>query len=163
MKKRRSSLKGIIFLILIATLCLGISLLLVGYLEINRRTEQAFGSPKPTLDPIQRVRLSLQLLYQVDRLLEPADPGGDTVPFDIQLGESPIAIAARLESTGIIPNAGVFIKPDNTIFTSYECSNWAHIKTKSSMITYAHFVYITFFNDPNSRFFSTFFCFEMYL
>ncbi len=109
MNKQRKSFKGLIFLLLIATLCLGFSLLLVGYLEVNRRTEAAFGSPKTTLDPLQQLRLSLQLLYQADQLLEPVDPGGDMVPFEIQFGESPIAIAARLESEGIIPNAGAFI------------------------------------------------------
>jgi UPF0755 protein len=109
MSKSRKSFKGIIFLILIATLCLGISLLLIGYMELNRRTEAAFGSPKPTLDPLQKVRFSLQLLYLSDQLLESADPAGDAVPFGIELGESPIAIAARLESTGIIPYADAFI------------------------------------------------------
>ena len=109
MSKRRTSVSGILSLALITTLCLGSCLLLVGYLEINRRTEAAFGSPIPALDPVQRLRLSVQLLYQADQLLDPADPFGDPAPFEIQLGESPPAIASRLESTGIIPNAGAFI------------------------------------------------------
>ena len=109
MSKRRTSVSGILSLALIGTFCLGSCLLLTGYLEINRRTEAAFGSPTHALDPIQRLRLSTQLLYQADHLLEPADAFGDLVPFEIELGESPPAIASRLERTGIIPNAGAFI------------------------------------------------------
>ncbi len=109
MSKPRTSVSGILSLALIGTFCLGSFLLVVGYLEISRRTETAFGSPAPALDPIQRLRLSTQLLYQADHLLEPADEFGDLAPFEIELGESPPAIASRLESTGVIPNAQAFI------------------------------------------------------
>jgi UPF0755 protein len=109
MNKRRISVSGILSLALITTFCLGICLLLIGYLEINRRTEAAFGSPSPVLDPVQRLRLSVELLNQAGQLLQPADAFGDPVPFEIKFGETPPTIASRLESIGIIPNAPPFI------------------------------------------------------
>jgi UPF0755 protein len=109
MSKRRISVSGILSLALITTFCLGICLLLIGYLEINRRTEAAFGSPNPVLDPVQRLRLSVELLNQAGQLLQPADAFGDPVPFEIEFGETPPTIASRLESIGIIPNAQPFI------------------------------------------------------
>ncbi len=109
MSKRRKSFKVILSLALIAVLCLGICLLLVGYLEVNRRAETAFGPPSPVLDPIQRLRLSVQLLYQADTLHNPSAPFGDSVPFEIPLGESPLAIASRLESSGLILDDQAFI------------------------------------------------------
>ena len=89
MSKRRKSAGAIFSLAFITILCLGICLALFAYFELNRRTEAAFGSPSPVLDPLQRLRLSAQLLLQVDQLSEPVDKFGDSVPFEIPLGESP--------------------------------------------------------------------------
>lgn len=110
MNKRRFSLGRILSLLLITAICLGICGLLIGYLEINRRAEDLYGVPGNSLDPLQRLQLSAQLLYQSDLLLKPADILGDPLPFDIPFGESPISIASRLESLGIILDAQAFIR-----------------------------------------------------
>jgi UPF0755 protein len=109
MSKRRTPLNIILPLALVGVLCLGVCFLLFGYLEINRRAEAAFGPPSPALDPVQRLRLSAQLLLQADQLHNAATTFGDSVPFDIPLGESPLVIASRLESSGLISNASAFI------------------------------------------------------
>lgn len=109
MSKRRRPLTTFIPLALIGALCLGICALLFGYLEIGRRVEAVFGPPSPALDPLQRFRLSVQLLLQTDQLRNPAATFGDSVSFDIPLGESPLVIASRLESSGLISNASAFV------------------------------------------------------
>jgi len=109
MGKRRKSAGAIFSLAFIAILCLGMCLALFAYFEVNRRTEAAFGLPSPGLDPLQQLRLSAQLLLQVDLLSEPVDRFGDTVQFEIPLGESPPLIASRLEAVGLIPDAQIFI------------------------------------------------------
>jgi len=82
---------------------------LAEYLEINRRAEVAFGPPATNLDPLQRLQLSILLLYQTDQLHNPAASSGDEVRFEIPLGESPLVIASRLESAGIILDSQSFI------------------------------------------------------
>lgn len=109
MSKRRPPSLTIIATAFITVFCLGACLLLVGYLEVNRRAEVAFGPPSASLDPIQRLRLSALLLYQSDRLQSPASLTGDSIRFEIPLGESPIVIATRLEDSGLILNAPAFI------------------------------------------------------
>jgi UPF0755 protein len=108
MNKRQISLKVILPFALIVV-CLGSCLLFVGYLEINRRAEAAFGPPSPNLDPIQRLWFAVQLLYQADQLHNPAATHGDVVQFEIPLGESPIVIASQLEDNGLILDAQAFI------------------------------------------------------
>ena len=109
MGKRRKSSGAIFSLAFITILCLGICLALFTFLEVNRRTEATFGPPSPGLDPLQQLRLSAQLLLQVDLISEPVDKFGDPVPFEIPLGESPPLIASRLEAVGLIPDAQTFI------------------------------------------------------
>lgn len=109
MSKRRTPLNVILPLGLIVVLCLGACLLIFGYLEINRRAETAFGPPSPDLDPLQHLQLSVQLLFQADQLHSPAAIFGDSVSFEIPLGESPLVIASRLESSGLISNASAFV------------------------------------------------------
>lgn len=109
MSKRRTTTNVILPLALIGVLCLGACFLIFGYLEINRRAEAAFGPPSPALDPVQSLQLSAQLLFQADQLHRPAAIFGDSVSFEIPLGESPLVIASRLESSGLISNASAFI------------------------------------------------------
>ena len=109
MSKRRTPLNAILPLGLVVVLCLGACFLIFGYLEINRRAETAFGPPSPSLDPVQHLQLSVQLLFQADQLQSPAATFGDSVSFDIPLGESPLAIASRLETSGLISNASAFV------------------------------------------------------
>ncbi len=109
MNKRRTPLNVLLPLSFIVVFCLGSCFLLAGYLEINRRAEAAFGPPSPNLDPIQRLWFAVQLLYQADQLNEPAATHGDSVQFEIPLGESPLVIASRLEDSGLIIDTQAFI------------------------------------------------------
>jgi UPF0755 protein len=109
MSKRRKSAGTIFSLAFITIMCLGICLALFAYFEVNRRTEAAFGPPSPGLDPLQQLRLSAQLLLQIDLISEPVDKFGDPVPFEIPLGESPPLIASRLEAAGLIPDGQILI------------------------------------------------------
>jgi len=109
MSKRRNRSGLTLSIGCIIILCLGACLLFAGYLEATRRVETAFGPPSPALDPIQRLRLSVQLILQSEQLKQPTNPLGDSETFEIPLGQSPLIIAAQLESLGLISNVGAFI------------------------------------------------------
>ncbi len=109
MSNRRPPSFAILSLVFVSIFCVGACILLAGYLEINRRAEVAFGPPATNLDPLQRLQLSILLLYQSDQLHSPAANSGDEVRFEIPLGESPLVIASRLESDGIILDSQSFI------------------------------------------------------
>ena len=89
-------------------ICL-LTVLIGGYLEVNRRVEAAFGPPSPSLGILQRVRLSSQLILQQDQLQQATNPLGDNLTFEIPLGQSPLVVAAQLEAAGLIPDTGAFI------------------------------------------------------
>jgi UPF0755 protein len=109
MSSRKPPSFAILFLAFVTVFCIGACILLAGYLEINRRAEVAFGPPAANLDPLQRLRLSALLLYQADHLQNPAAISGDSIRFDIPLGESPLLIASRLETAGLILDAQAFV------------------------------------------------------
>jgi UPF0755 protein len=93
----------------LAVTCLAVCLLLGGYLEVTRRVEAAFGPPSATLNPLQRLRLSIQLTLQQDQLQQATNPQGDSQSFEIALGQSPLVIAAQLQASGLISDTGAFI------------------------------------------------------
>ncbi len=109
MSKRRNRAGLTLSIGCIAVICLGACLLFAGYLEVTRRVEAAYGSPSSKLDPLQRLRLSAQLLMQGDLLQPPTNPLGDSETFEIPLRQSPLIIAAQLEAFGLISNAGAFV------------------------------------------------------
>lgn len=92
---------------LLATLCLGV--LAAGWI-ITRLPAQAaltFGPPAPGLSAYQRYLLSARLLLNQEQLVTPHDAQGAPRSFEIQLGESTYAITNRLESEGLIGEAGM--------------------------------------------------------
>lgn len=93
----------------LVVICLAVCALFAGYIEVTRRVETAFGPPSPALDLIQRTRLSSQLFFQQEQLQQATNPIGDSQTFEIPLGESPLVIAAQLETLGLISDAGAFI------------------------------------------------------
>ena len=109
MSKRRNRAGLTLSIGCIAVICLGACLLFAGYLEVTRRVEAAYGSPSSKLDPLQRLRLSAQLLMLGELLQQPTNAIGDSETFEIPLGQSPLIIAAQLEAFGLISNAGAFI------------------------------------------------------
>lgn len=109
MSKRRNRVSTLFSIGCAVILCLGACLLFAGYLEGTRRVEAAFGPPSPGLDPIQRIRLTALLFLQRDQLQQPTNSLGDNETYQIPLGQSPLTIAAQLESLGVISDAGSFI------------------------------------------------------
>jgi UPF0755 protein len=95
----------IIILGLVGALCLG--LLAAGWMftQLPAQAERIFGPPAPGLGAYQRYRLSARILLKEKQLLEPPDLLGEPRPFEIQLGESTIAITDRLEREGLIRDA----------------------------------------------------------
>ena len=108
MRKRRFPCFSFLILLLAAVSCL--AALFLGWLvyTLPNHAERTFGPPAPGLDPVQRTYLSAMLLWQANDLTLPNEPYGSIQPFEVALGESPGAIANRLQTEGLIPDAGDF-------------------------------------------------------
>lgn len=109
MSKRRKSAGVIASLLFVAVICSGVCLLIGAYFELNRQVESAYGPPAQDLDAIDRLWISAQLYFSTEQLLEPSNLSGEPVEFEIPLGESPIAIASRLQDAGLIYDSQAFI------------------------------------------------------
>lgn len=70
--------------------------------------EQFYGPPAPGLGALERVRLSAQLVMQREALLEPGTTPAAEQPFEITLGEPASLVIRRLQSEGLIRDAGAF-------------------------------------------------------
>lgn len=108
MKKPRSAVYPILIIGLVVLICLATITAWLGVLELTNQAEARFGSASPSLSFLQRLRLSATLLLNQGDLTEPNDTFGVEQPFVIALGESPTAIAERLEEAHLIPNAVAF-------------------------------------------------------
>jgi len=97
----------------ILTLMLSGFILLVGVgiltASIPGAVEQTFGTASPNLGQVQRARLMLRLLWQRDLLVNPCDPLGQEIPFEVGLGEAPANIAQRLQNQGLIQDEGAWL------------------------------------------------------
>ena len=105
MSSRRVSLLGSCFLPLVAVCILGLA---IGWLFVNGIPLQAaerFGQPGPGLSSFQIYRLSIQLLLAEDKLLQPADPNGEPVRFEIELNETTASVISRLGAQGLVNDA----------------------------------------------------------
>lgn len=76
---------------------------------IPSRAEVAFGPASPSLSASQKLLLSWRLLQKESQLTSPANPSGSENPFQIVIGESPISVAQRLETEGLIKDAKAFL------------------------------------------------------
>jgi UPF0755 protein len=108
MSKKRSTAGISLAIGCLTILCLA-TLLFGGYLEVNRRVEAAYGPPSPTLSFLQRIRLSSQLILQQEQLQQATNPLGDSMTFEIPLGQSPLFVAAQLEAEGLVSDTGAFV------------------------------------------------------
>jgi UPF0755 protein len=106
--KQRSSCSN--FSCLLAGLFLvGLAVLVWATFTLPARAEAHFGPPSPRLGFGQRLRLSAELLWQKEALTTPADLAGSPRAFSVAWGETPAAIAARLEYEGLIRSPRIFI------------------------------------------------------
>jgi len=106
--KNTHTLSSLLFIVLIAACLVS---LVAGYFVINLpgRAERAFGPASPQLSPWEHLRLSAFLLWYGHDLTTPRDPFGEEQAFKVELGESTVAIIARLWDTGLITNPAAFI------------------------------------------------------
>lgn len=107
---RRSRTSTTISLLVIAALLTCLAFAAAGYLiaSLSNTVSERFGPPAENLGFVQRTRLTAQLMWNSERLTEPADVFGGEQTFAIELGESVLSISTRLESTGLIRNADLF-------------------------------------------------------
>ncbi len=106
-KRNRQGIKifGILFLLCICLMLIGVVLLADQAPKMARKT---FGAPSPSLGPLDRLTLSIQLLLSQEELTNPANPGGEPQRFQIGEGESVNSIILRLEGEGLIRSASAF-------------------------------------------------------
>jgi len=83
--------------------------LVFGYHQIRNTVVREFGQPVSSLTLSQRVRYTLMLYFSKDDLLVSGKDDGLPVLFNIQLNESLLSIADRLEFVGAIPDAEIFV------------------------------------------------------
>lgn len=105
MKKRTSPKLILFFLPLLALTILAVSIAGYSLVSIPPRAAEIFGPPSNTLSTWEVYGLSFRLLRDAEMLENPVQPGGEAVPFAIELGEPVLSITQRLENLGLIPSA----------------------------------------------------------
>lgn len=103
-------------LILLAFALLGI--LLFVFVFIPLQVERDYGHASPRLSLGQYYQYSLRLFWHDGLLTAPSNSPGQF--FTVEVGESPIAVANRLEAAGIILDADAFL--DYLIYTGLDTS-----------------------------------------
>jgi UPF0755 protein len=108
MTRRRTNCLVILILPLAALICLGGVYGSNYILSLPTQAGKIFGPPAPNLDTITRIRLASALINQSETLTLPADPSGQTVPFEVGLGETVPSVTTRLGDAGIVLNPDLF-------------------------------------------------------
>lgn len=95
-------------------------LFVLGYvfIFIPKQVERNYGPASPRLSLSQYYKYALRLFWHDGLLTAPSSASSQF--FIVQAGESPIAIADRLEATGIILDADAFL--DYLVFTGLDTS-----------------------------------------
>jgi len=101
-RRTSSCAAGILLLLFLAT---GALLVFSG---IPYLASSAFGPVNENLNPVQRFRASARVLYYRGDLTH-AQAGGDRQVFTIEEGDSAVTVAVRLEDTGLLRSADVFL------------------------------------------------------
>ena len=105
MSKRTISCVLVLILVGVGLLFL-VSLAAVAWFYLPERATASFGPQSDRLSGFQRVYLSLRLLQQSDDLLQPKQPNGEQELFVVDFGEPTFSITNRLQSEGLIVDAG---------------------------------------------------------
>jgi len=108
LKRSRSKFCAVFLLPIFAAVGLLIFYLSILPKNIPGKFSDRFGVPAPQLGIIDRLTLTLQLMRYSDQLTNPANPFGYNTSFQIELGESPVSVSARLEEGGLIRSAEAF-------------------------------------------------------
>ncbi|HIE56644.1 MAG TPA: endolytic transglycosylase MltG [Anaerolineales bacterium] len=101
-------MKRLFVIVLLLLLCGAAFFSVWGVNGIPARAEAAFGAASPNLNPAQRLLLSWRLLRAKESLTSAVNLFAQPVAFRIELGESPVSVAQRLEDGGIISDAAAF-------------------------------------------------------
>jgi len=104
-RRRNYSWLGSCFLPLVALMLLGLVAIWLAVTGVPVQAAERFGQPRPGLGGFQVYRLSLQLLLAEEKLLQPADPYGEPVKFEIALNEPTASVIARLGEVGLVNDA----------------------------------------------------------
>jgi UPF0755 protein len=70
---------------------------------------RTYGPPSGNLGAFRRFQSSALMLWYDGQITNPLSSSAGEVPFTVEAGEGPVAVAARLEQAGIIRNAEAFI------------------------------------------------------
>ncbi|MCC6146767.1 MAG: endolytic transglycosylase MltG [Anaerolineaceae bacterium] len=101
-----SKILGVFFLLF---LCVSLTGVVWALQAIPQQAAREFGPADPRLTTFKRLSLSSQLLAQKNDLLEPLDRGAGKQSVAIEIGESPLAVAERLEGGRILRDSGIFL------------------------------------------------------
>ena len=104
MKKRRSLLSLLLFILFIGGICIT---LLFGFnyaVNFTTAAQKLYGPASPRLTTIQFYRLSYELVRDQDLLLTPADTSGEQIQFTVESGESADLILGRLQAHNMVPS-----------------------------------------------------------
>ena len=106
-KRSRTGMRGCL-IILIAVICLAAVALAWAASDLPRWAGREFGPANARHTWFSRLALSAQLFYYRYDLSQPLDAFGGERDFQVEMGESPISVAHRLQTEGFIRNAGAF-------------------------------------------------------
>lgn len=102
---KRSPIGTCLLTVLIVTSCFVILGSGWVFLSLLPHTERSFGPPGEHLSLYQRVYLSSRLFLQKELLKQPVNPLGETLPFQVNTGDSAIDVVTRLEQLKLISSA----------------------------------------------------------
>jgi len=106
--RRKSNLTALILLVMVALVCVVIAGLFFGVNYLSRSVVQEIGAPGIELNPLEQMSYYFRLYLNRSNLMEPADPAGQPIPFQIDLGEPVGSIAFHMQEIGLIRNADAF-------------------------------------------------------
>ena len=105
MVRRRRRGTPLAFILFFFFLCMVLAAGVWAIEQVSVLAGREFGPASPALDGLDRLVYSARVLAARNELLNPADPGGNTVQFEITAGESVNSVVFRLEQAGVILNA----------------------------------------------------------
>lgn len=106
-KRSRNGMRGCL-IILMAGACLAAVALAWAASDLPRWAGREFGPADARHGWLNRLALSAQLFYYRYDLTQPVDVFGSERDFQVEVGESPISVAHRLQVEGFIRNADAF-------------------------------------------------------
>lgn len=116
--KPRSGCSSFALLIFFGLLAAFALLAFIAASTLTARAEENFGPPAPSLDPLRRAQLGIQLGWRAQTLLRPVDESSPPQEFEIAENEPTFAIVSRLQTAGLIREADLF--SDYLVYTGLD-------------------------------------------